>query len=157
MLHALYDTTFSLVTFFDVFRYVDVMYCMHHCAKAFIELQDHNTILRSWAVKDFAPNCCQYIQLFHAANRTHVRFAGTSVYLSVCLFVQCRSEQEFLSDLIPAIEICQDSLSYYMFLGSISEHVVCEDEFKFALLANNCLYPGISTLVTLILHTSRGK
>ena len=39
----------------------------------------------------------------------------------------------------------------------VAEHVVCEDEFKFALLANNCLYPGLSTLVTLILHTSRGK
>lgn len=73
---------------------------------------DQHTILRSWAVKDFAPNCRQYIQLFKATNKLHVRFA---------------------------------------------EHVVCEDEFKYALLANNCLYPGLSTLVTLILHTSRGK
>ncbi|KAL8625209.1 hypothetical protein ACOMHN_030842 [Nucella lapillus] len=76
------------------------------------EKADQHTILRSWAVKDFAPDCRQYIQLFKAANKQHVRFA---------------------------------------------EHVVCEDEFKFALLANNCLYPGLSTLVTLILHTSRGK
>ena len=37
-----------------------------------------------------------------------------------------------------------------------AEHVVCEDEFKYALLANNCLCPGASTLVTLLLHTSRG-
>lgn len=73
---------------------------------------DQHTILRSWAVKDFAPHCRQYIQLFKATNKLHVRFA---------------------------------------------EHVVCEDEFKYALLANNCLYPGLSTLVTLILHTSRGK
>ncbi|XP_070209297.1 potassium channel subfamily T member 2-like isoform X2 [Littorina saxatilis] len=76
------------------------------------EKADQHTVLRSWAVKDFAPRCRQYIQLFHATNKLHVRFA---------------------------------------------EHVVCEDEFKFALLANNCLYPGLSTLVTLILHTSRGK
>ncbi|XP_076456337.1 potassium channel subfamily T member 2-like [Babylonia areolata] len=76
------------------------------------EKADQHTILRSWAVKDFAPDCRQYIQLFKATNKQHVRFA---------------------------------------------EHVVCEDEFKFALLANNCLYPGLSTLVTLILHTSRGK
>ncbi|KAK7485655.1 hypothetical protein BaRGS_00023104, partial [Batillaria attramentaria] len=73
---------------------------------------DQHTILRSWAVKDFAPKCRQYIQLFKATNKLHVRFA---------------------------------------------EHVVCEDEFKYALLANNCLYPGLSTLVTLILHTSRGN
>ena len=36
------------------------------------------------------------------------------------------------------------------------EHVVCEDEFKYALLANNCLYPGLSTLVSLLVHTSTG-
>lgn len=27
-----------------------------------------------------------------------------------------------------------------------AEHVVCEDEFKYALLSNNCLFPGTSTL-----------
>ncbi|XP_067666060.1 potassium channel subfamily T member 2-like isoform X2 [Haliotis asinina] len=73
---------------------------------------DQHTILRSWAVKDFAPKCRQYVQLFRAENKMHVKFA---------------------------------------------EHVVCEDEFKYALLANNCLYPGLSTLVTLLLHTSRGR
>ncbi|CAL1536466.1 unnamed protein product [Lymnaea stagnalis] len=73
---------------------------------------DRHTILRSWAVKDFAPNCKQYIQLFKATNKIHVKFA---------------------------------------------EHVVCEDEFKYALLANNCLYPGLSTLVSLLVHTSTGQ
>lgn len=38
-----------------------------------------------------------------------------------------------------------------------SEHVVCEDEFKYALLANNCLCAATSTLVTLLIHTSRGQ
>ena len=38
-----------------------------------------------------------------------------------------------------------------------AEYVVCEDEFKYALLANNCTCPGASTLVTLLLHTSRGQ
>ena len=38
----------------------------------------------------------------------------------------------------------------------LAEHLVCEDEFKYALLANNCLCPGVSTLTTLLLHTSRG-
>lgn len=37
------------------------------------------------------------------------------------------------------------------------EHVVCQDEFKYALLANNCLYPGLSTLVTLLLHSNTGE
>lgn len=34
---------------------------------------------------------------------------------------------------------------------------MCEDEFKYAILANNCLCPGLSTFVTLLLHTSRGR
>ncbi|ESP00409.1 hypothetical protein LOTGIDRAFT_176472, partial [Lottia gigantea] len=42
-------------------------------------------------------------------------------------------------------------------LRSQTEHIVCEDEFKFALLANNCLYPGLSTLVSLLVHTSDGQ
>ncbi|KAK3087945.1 hypothetical protein FSP39_012694 [Pinctada imbricata] len=70
---------------------------------------DQHTILRSWAIKDFSPSCNQYIQIFRAENKMHVKFA---------------------------------------------EHVVCEDEFKYALLANNCLYPGLSTLVSLLVHTS---
>lgn len=40
---------------------------------------------------------------------------------------------------------CVDSSSVAVDLW-FSEHVVCEDEFKYALLANNCLYPGLSTL-----------
>lgn len=75
-------------------------------------LQDEHTILRSWAVKDFAPNVAQYVQIFRPENKLHVKFA---------------------------------------------EFVVCEDEFKYALLANNCFCPGASTLVTLLLHTSRGQ
>uniref|UniRef100_T1J7B9 RCK N-terminal domain-containing protein n=1 Tax=Strigamia maritima TaxID=126957 RepID=T1J7B9_STRMM len=73
---------------------------------------DEHTILRSWAVKDFAPSIPQYVQIFRPENKVHVKFA---------------------------------------------EYCVCEDEFKYALLANNCLCPGTSTLVTLLLHTSRGQ
>ncbi|GAB6031498.1 hypothetical protein CHUAL_009271 [Chamberlinius hualienensis] len=73
---------------------------------------DEHTILRSWAVKDFAPKVPQYVQIFRPENKVHVKFA---------------------------------------------EYVVCEDEFKYALLANNCMCPGTSTLVTLLLHTSRGQ
>ncbi|BFZ24172.1 hypothetical protein BsWGS_27211 [Bradybaena similaris] len=73
-------------------------------------LADRHTVLRSWAVKDFAPNCKQYVYLFKAVNRLHVKYA---------------------------------------------EHVMCEDEFSFALLANNCLYPGFSTLVSLLVHSTK--
>ncbi|GAB6031496.1 hypothetical protein CHUAL_009270 [Chamberlinius hualienensis] len=73
---------------------------------------DQHTILRSWAVKDFAPNVPLYVQIFRPQSIIHVKFA---------------------------------------------EHVVCEDEFKYAMLAYNCMIPGTSTLVTLLLHTSRGQ
>nr|AWJ68274.1 putative potassium channel subfamily T [Hirudo verbana] len=72
---------------------------------------DEHTILRSWAVRDFAPHCPQYLQIFKPESKIHVYSA---------------------------------------------EFMVCEDEFKYSLLANNCLYPGVSTFMTLLLHTSDG-
>ena len=96
------------ISFGPVFSYI-----IHKHAVLFtITRKDEHTILRSWAVKDFAPDVPQYVQIFRPENKLHVKFA---------------------------------------------QHVVCEDEFKYALLANNCLAPGISTLVTLLLHTSRGQ
>ena len=37
--------------------------------------QDQHTILRSWAVRDFAPCVPQYIQIFRPENKIHVAFA----------------------------------------------------------------------------------
>ncbi|XP_047236867.1 potassium channel subfamily T member 1 isoform X7 [Girardinichthys multiradiatus] len=73
---------------------------------------DHQTILRAWAAKDFAPKCPLYVQILKPENKFHVKFA---------------------------------------------DHVVCEEEFKFAMLALNCVCPATSTLVTLLVHTSRGQ
>ncbi|XP_061589282.1 potassium channel subfamily T member 2 [Cololabis saira] len=73
---------------------------------------DHQTILRAWAVKDFAPNCPLYVQILKPENKFHVKFA---------------------------------------------DHVVCEEEFKYAMLALNCVCPATSTLVTLLVHTSSGR
>ncbi|XP_072517378.1 potassium channel subfamily T member 2 isoform X3 [Salminus brasiliensis] len=81
---------------------------------------DHQTILRAWAVKDFAPNCPLYVQILKPENKFHVKFAVVGSF--------------------PA-----------------ADHVVCEEEFKYALLALNCLCPATSTLVTLLVHTSRGQ
>uniref|UniRef100_A0A8C5BTK6 RCK N-terminal domain-containing protein n=1 Tax=Gadus morhua TaxID=8049 RepID=A0A8C5BTK6_GADMO len=73
---------------------------------------DHQTILRAWAVKDFAPSCPLYVQILKPENKFHVKFA---------------------------------------------DHVVCEEEFKYAMFALNCVCPATSTLVTLLVHTSRGQ
>ncbi|XP_052375967.1 potassium channel subfamily T member 1-like [Oncorhynchus keta] len=40
---------------------------------------DHQTILRAWAVKDFAPNCPLYVQILKPENKFHVKFAGMVV------------------------------------------------------------------------------
>ncbi|XP_034145686.1 potassium channel subfamily T member 2 isoform X12 [Esox lucius] len=72
---------------------------------------DHQTILRAWAVKDFAPKCPIYVQILMPENKFHVKFA---------------------------------------------DHVVCEDEFKYAMLALNCICPATSTFITLLVHTSQG-
>uniref|UniRef100_A0A8C6JHQ7 Uncharacterized protein n=1 Tax=Melopsittacus undulatus TaxID=13146 RepID=A0A8C6JHQ7_MELUD len=74
--------------------------------------RDHQTILRAWAVKDFAPNCPLYVQILKPENKFHVKFA---------------------------------------------DHVVCEEECKYAMLALNCVCPATSTLITLLVHTSRGQ
>ncbi|MBN3290749.1 KCNT2 protein, partial [Polypterus senegalus] len=36
---------------------------------------DHQTILRAWALKDFAPNCPLYVQILKPENKFHVKFA----------------------------------------------------------------------------------
>uniref|UniRef100_A0AC34RR67 Calcium-activated potassium channel BK alpha subunit domain-containing protein n=1 Tax=Panagrolaimus sp. JU765 TaxID=591449 RepID=A0AC34RR67_9BILA len=81
-----------------------------HVAKK--SVSDEQTILRSWAVKDFAPDVPQYVQVFRPETKMHIEHA---------------------------------------------EIVICEDEFKYSLLANNCICPGISTFITLLMHTSRGE
>uniref|UniRef100_UPI0035902716 potassium channel subfamily T member 1-like n=1 Tax=Myxine glutinosa TaxID=7769 RepID=UPI0035902716 len=73
---------------------------------------DHQTILRAWAVKDFAPNCPLYVQILTPENKFHVKF---------------------------------------------TDYVVCEEEVKYAMLALNCVCPAVSTLITLLIHTSRGQ
>uniref|UniRef100_A0A8D2QB13 Potassium sodium-activated channel subfamily T member 1 n=1 Tax=Zonotrichia albicollis TaxID=44394 RepID=A0A8D2QB13_ZONAL len=85
-----------------------------HCSAlvALVPVQDHQTILRAWAVKDFAPNCPLYVQILKPENKFHVKFA---------------------------------------------DHVVCEEECKYAMLALNCVCPATSTLITLLVHTSRGQ
>uniref|UniRef100_A0A0N4ZT15 C2H2-type domain-containing protein n=1 Tax=Parastrongyloides trichosuri TaxID=131310 RepID=A0A0N4ZT15_PARTI len=73
---------------------------------------DEHTILRSWAVKDFAPHVSQYVHVFRPETKLHIEHA---------------------------------------------EVIICEDEFKYSLLGNNAIIPGLSTFITLLLHTSRGE
>ena len=40
--------------------------------------------MRSWAIKDFAPECPQYVQIFRPENKFHVKFAGKSYPICAC-------------------------------------------------------------------------
>uniref|UniRef100_A0A0N5BNM7 Potassium channel subfamily T member 2 n=1 Tax=Strongyloides papillosus TaxID=174720 RepID=A0A0N5BNM7_STREA len=73
---------------------------------------DEHTILRSWAVKDFANHVPQYVHVFRPETKLHIEYA---------------------------------------------EVIICEDEFKYSLLGNNAIVPGLSTFITLLFHTSRGE
>ncbi|CAB1317829.1 unnamed protein product [Coregonus sp. 'balchen'] len=44
---------------------------------------DHQTILRAWAVKDFAPKCPIYVQILKPENKFHVKFAATSSLITL--------------------------------------------------------------------------
>ena len=39
-------------------------------------LQDRHTILRTWAIQDYAPQVPLYVQILQAENKFHVSFAG---------------------------------------------------------------------------------
>lgn len=110
---------------------------------------DEHTILRSWAVKDFAPNVPQYVQIFRYELLTlqNVCDVGTNT--------KCWTRERcYIIIIIYLLVYFRPEHKLHV---KFAEHVVCEDEFKYALLANNCTCPGASTLVTLILHTSRGQ
>ena len=40
------------------------------------DLADQHSILRSWAIKDFAPKTPQFVQLFRPENTINIKFAG---------------------------------------------------------------------------------
>lgn len=97
------------------------------------------------------------------ANRTHFQIQADS-----CL--TCRAARVAKCDIIRRLSLWQTrwimkkKKEIHLPLGlksliicSLSDHVVCEEEFKYAMLALNCVCPATSTLVTLLVHTSRGR
>lgn len=93
-------------------------------------------------MKDFAPNCPLYVQILKPENKFHVKFAGESAGLS--------STSWIFSTPSPTPTPTPK-------LFFLADHVVCEEECKYAMLALNCVCPATSTLITLLVHTSRGQ
>lgn len=69
--------------------------------------QDHQTILRAWAVKDFAPNCPLYVQILKPENKFHVKFAGESLSTELAFWqrVRCRAKQLWSPEVINDTEL----------------------------------------------------
>jgi hypothetical protein len=59
-------------------------------------LKDQHTILRTWAVQDFAPATPLYVQILKPENKFHVSFAGWSRDLA-CLYDTDLSQSEYAS------------------------------------------------------------
>lgn len=89
-------------------------------------------MLRAWSIYDIAPDTPLFVQILKPENKPLVSFA--SQFASCC----------FIANVHVDCLIAADA-------------VLCEDQLKYSLLANNCYCKGISTLVTILLHTSREK
>ncbi|ERE73964.1 potassium channel subfamily T member 2-like protein [Cricetulus griseus] len=56
---------------------------------------DHQTILRAWAVKDFAPNCPLYVQILKPENKFHIKFAAPELHVQMpCSASDKKGKQE---------------------------------------------------------------
>ena len=62
--HSFRFKYFNLFPFYQASRGIDK------------DLADQHSILRSWAIKDFAPNTPQFVQLFRPENKINIKFAG---------------------------------------------------------------------------------
>ena len=64
--------------------------CFILAARNYIDRQsaDEHTILRSWAIKDYAPNCVQYIHLMKPQNKMHVQHASKLIFFKILLIFQ---------------------------------------------------------------------
>ena len=87
---------------------------------------------------------CEILDLLSILKRAVLLVTSLSVFIVLAHFL----EQQCCGGYIYNI-ISKSKFAIFSFI----EFVVCEDEIKHALLASNCVCPGISTFVTLLLHT----
>lgn len=76
-------------------------------------------------------------------------FFTETVYSWIVEFVSVDDNDDDDDDVMTMFLLC-------LLFVPLQDHVVCEEEFKYALLALNCVCPATSTLITLLVHTSSG-
>jgi len=54
--------------------------------------KDYQTILRAWAVKDFAPSCTLFVQILKPENKFHVKFAGIVKSVSIHFLINSNND-----------------------------------------------------------------
>ena len=88
-----------------------------------------------WSISEIAPYTPLFVQVLKPENKPLVSACASQSCARILIYLVLLNEH----------------------FGVITGAVLCEDELKYALLANNCHCRGISTVVTLLLHTSREK
>ena len=101
--------------------------------------------MSAWAIKDYLNNdprldpdhpCRLYVQILQPENKMFLEMAGEYIYARC---INCNGYAK--------VRVSTQNLPL------AADRVVCEGELKNALLAASSHCPGITTLVTLLLHT----
>lgn len=97
-----------------------------------------------------------------SVNQPHARWdregsfdAGSTFVFAAVSWVE--SEMEHNISVVCTCGHWSPPSTSFFFFSVCTDHVVCEEEFKYAMLALNCVCPGTSTLITLLIHSSRGQ
>uniref|UniRef100_A0A673J079 Potassium channel subfamily T member 2-like n=1 Tax=Sinocyclocheilus rhinocerous TaxID=307959 RepID=A0A673J079_9TELE len=124
--------------------------------------------LNCWLAKHALENMIN--DLHRAIQRTHSAMFNQVLILisTLCnldnftaqithIFTQKALEQKYKLHIYTFKPFCP--INQFKFLPCVyfADHVVCEEEFKYAMLALNCVCPATSTLITLLIHSSRGQ
>uniref|UniRef100_A0A3B3VWP3 Potassium channel subfamily T member 2-like n=1 Tax=Poecilia latipinna TaxID=48699 RepID=A0A3B3VWP3_9TELE len=75
-------------------------------------------------------------------------------YVVILLITAAWAVKDFAPNCPLYVQILKPENKFHV---KFADHVVCEEEFKYAMLALNCVCPGTSTLITLLIHSSRGQ
>ncbi|KAJ8322107.1 hypothetical protein KUTeg_000578 [Tegillarca granosa] len=98
--------------------------------------EDQHTVLRSWAVKDFASNCRQYIQLFKTEYKIHVKFAE---------HVVCEDEFKFGVCLVAVLDVTREEPK--LLLNPGADHILNGTDYCFYIAEYKEEYSKISQAV----------
>lgn len=129
------------------------------------EVVDENEPLDKWNNTILLPHRITRLFWGHGLQKTLLqtalstyRFSNQKINFMLSLLVSVQRIHSFWKTVIWHVVETQARLFLnFAIIPFQLDHVVCEEEFKYAMLALNCVCPATSTLITLLVHTSRGQ